>query len=356
MRTIVVVSVIALALASAGVLFASIKKNRTVPREIVELYASWRQEHNKLYATPAESNYRLEVFYDQKLYVDRSNEEYEANAKAAGQALSGPMFELNGFGDLTQEEFKAQYTGAKVAPEEYVEEDQATETAALQSSPVDFTEASLGASNLGQTSFQVPIRQQGSCGSCWAFSAVAAAEKMYFDKNRVQVALSQQELVDCETGSNGCSGGFPEKAFGYMQNYGVAGSSAYPYQATQGGCRRSSNSYKFGVVGPGYKSYSQSEANRLAAKWVLASVYVFSSGKFRYVSRTDDIFDGKSAGECGNTIDHAINMFTSSGDVITVFNSWATTWGYNGMKKIRVCSESNLYGGNGRIAHPYGSI
>ena len=179
---------------------------------------------------------------------------------------------------------------------------------------------------------------------------------MYFDKNKVQVAFSQQELVDCDTKSAGCQGGFPETAFAYMQAYGIGASSAYPYQGVQGGCRRTTSNYQFGAVGPGYRTYSQAEANRLAGKWVLASIFVFSSGKFRYVSRADDIFDGKLAGECNSTIDHAINMFTSSGDVITVFNSWATTWGVNGFKKIRVCSESNLYGSSSRIAHPYGAI
>jgi cathepsin L len=306
------------------------------------------KEHGKLYATPSEYNYRLNVFYDQTLYIDQSNRDYEAAAAASGQVLTGPMFEMNSFGDLSAEEFKAKYAGGAPLPENEVLESE---------SPVPIEDSQqLAASNLGQ-SFTVNIKNQGSCGSCWAFAAVAALEKYHFDKTRARVDFSQQELVDCETGSNGCNGGYSEKAFNYASTNGLSLASKYPYKGTRGSCGRvASNSVKIGNAGSGYNGFSQSKMVQLTQKGVHSALYVYCSGKFRYVSKTNDVLDARSTGECGTGIDHVINLSSASGDTITVYNSWGTGWGVNGFKTIRVCSETSLWGSGCRYTHPYGAI
>jgi len=220
-------------------------------------------------------------------------------------------------------------------------------------------EKALAASELGQTStsYQVRIRYQGSCGSCWAFSTVCSMEKLHWDKTKTRIDLSQQELVDCDTRSYGCNGGFPEYALAYVQANGLALASSYPYGAAQSSCKRNLlTAVKSGAIAPPIVYYTQTEANRLSTLGIHAVVSVFSSGKFKYVTKTDDIFDGKAAGECNNSCDHAINMFSSTGDVITIINSWATSWGFAGMKKIRVCAANNIYGGSARITHGYGPV
>ncbi len=67
------------------------------------------------------------------------------------------------------------------------------------------------------------IKNQGNCGSCWAFSTTGALESYALFLNR-QVDLSQQQLVDCSTryGNNGCSGGYPMQAFKYVYDNGLA--------------------------------------------------------------------------------------------------------------------------------------
>ena len=184
MKVQVAVSLCVLAIISAAFFFSSTSVRRPVPLEVAEAYSRWVQEFGKLYATPAERDYRLSVFYDQWVSVEQSNQEYELAAAAAGQTLTGPMFAINGFSDLTIEEFGARYTGLQLPEElEVFEEDQ---------SPAETQ--GLTASNLG-AGYSIVIKSQGGCGSCWAFSAVAALEKYYYDKQKTRVDLSQQELV-----------------------------------------------------------------------------------------------------------------------------------------------------------------
>jgi len=263
------------------------------------------------------------------------------------------MFALNMFADLSQEEFKAKYTGLRMPHTDEVVAEEATDKTEI---PLQSDKA-LGATQLGQTSYQVKIRHQGGCGSCWAFSTITTMEKLHWDKTKTRLDLSQQELVDCDTRSYGCNGGFPEYAIAYVATNGIAKAASYPYAAAQSSCKRSlSTAVKTGAIAPPIKYYAQTDANRLSSLGIHATISVFSSGKFRYVTKTDDIFDGKAAGECANTCDHAINMFSSTNDVITVINSWGTTWGYLGMKKIRSCSTTNIYGAQGRITHGNGAV
>jgi cathepsin F len=86
------------------------------------------------------------------------------------------------------------------------------------------------------------VKNQGSCGSCWAFSTVANIEGVNFVKTNKLVSLSEQELVDCDKtgpdGDQGCQGGLPSNAFKYMiaNKVGLDAESKYPYAGSDGSC------------------------------------------------------------------------------------------------------------------------
>lgn len=75
------------------------------------------------------------------------------------------------------------------------------------------------------------MKDQGSCGSCWAFSAVGAVESYLRIKKINTDELSEQQLVDCDTNSYGCDGGFPDLAIGWAAKKGLVKASEYPYVA-----------------------------------------------------------------------------------------------------------------------------
>ena len=347
MKVLLSVSIALLALMSAGAIFRQTSTHKRVPVEVIKAYTSWLQKHGKLYSTPSERAYRLAVFHEQSVYVERINREYERASESVGRAPTVGMFAMNGFGDLTSEEFAAKYTGGGSFQNPQTQEEQNPQQP--DSAPVQVG-AGLG---LG---FDVVIRQQGSCGACWAFAAVAALEKFYFDRLGARLEFSQQELVDCKEGIRGCQGGIPEFGFKYASQYGLSVSSVYPYVAAQGACKRSlPERVKIPNIQIQSEAYAQQRVIYFASKGIHSTVLLYGSGKFRYLSKNDEVFDAKLGGECGVRFDHALNVASASGNRVTVYNSWGREWGTTGFKTISVCAENNLYGTGSRVAHPYGS-
>jgi len=83
-----------------------------------------------------------------------------------------------------------------------------------------------------------PIRDQGSCGSCWAFTAVAQLESQYAIQFGDLYELSEQHLVGCDYAQSGCNGGVPEYAFDFAVQEGNVLRSDYPYEQTDStGCK-----------------------------------------------------------------------------------------------------------------------
>ncbi|XP_068093354.1 procathepsin L [Hyperolius riggenbachi] len=131
---------------------------------------------------------------------------------------------MNQFGDLTNEEFKLQVNGYKHMPNKtskYVFMEPANYEAPKQ---VDWREKG----------FVTDVKDQGQCGSCWAFSATGALEGQHFRKYGKLVSLSEQNLVDCSRpeGNEGCNGGLMDQAFQYVvDSKGIDSEESYPYTA-----------------------------------------------------------------------------------------------------------------------------
>ena len=109
-------------------------------------------------------------------YLDRINREYESYTVHSGQKLSGKMFSVNMLSDLTDEEYYARYSNKMLLSEtdyEVMNRESSGETNNVPIRP----EQGLGQ----RPKYEIPVRNQGGCGSCWVFAALSAAEKLYFD-------------------------------------------------------------------------------------------------------------------------------------------------------------------------------
>jgi len=84
------------------------------------------------------------------------------------------------------------------------------------------------------------VKNQGSCGSCWAFAVAGATEALtnvYYNQSNIDLDLSEQQLVSCMSISAGCNGGYPSEALDYVKNKGLVGEACFPYEARETPCK-----------------------------------------------------------------------------------------------------------------------
>jgi len=102
------------------------------------------------------------------------------------------------------------------------------------------------------------VKDQKSCGSCWAFSAISNIESLYAIKNKNIITLSEQQLVDCDKVDAGCQGGWMDNAFDFLtKNGGVMGDVDYAYKAVKSTC--TFNQSKVKVQLNGFKDIDSNE-------------------------------------------------------------------------------------------------
>ncbi|XP_040474724.1 cathepsin S [Falco naumanni] len=137
---------------------------------------------------------------------------------------------MNHLGDMTSEEVAALLTGLNVASRPKPSSTYRPRPGSEVPDTVDWREKGC----------VTDVKNQGACGSCWAFSAVGALEGQVKLKTGKLVSLSAQNLVDCSMmyGNKGCSGGFMTRAFQYIiDNQGIDSDDSYPYTAQNGTCQ-----------------------------------------------------------------------------------------------------------------------
>jgi cathepsin L len=205
-----------------------------------------------------------------------------------------------------------------------------------------------------------PVRDQGQCGSCWAFATTANAESVWALFSGKLLDLSEEFLVDCATGvgyfNMGCNGGNPDSAFKYMINKGQCSESSYPY--TSGVTKTAGECQKCTSAGVKFSSCSDVTPNdQLALKAAVAKqpVVIAIEADTRYFQSYSSgvLTDGV---KCGTNLDHAVEIVgygSENGiDYWKVRNSWGTSWGLNGYVLIQRSSSANDIGVCGIAAEP----
>ena len=197
-----------------------------------------------------------------------------------------------------------------------------------------------------------PVKDQGVCGSCWSFSAVGAIEGLHYIKTGELVALSEQQLIDCDRVSpnNGCNGGYPPSAFEWIAARGAEGiatEASYDYSGFQSTCVNTS-AVRTGAAITNWTAISNSSdeiAAQLAARGPL-SIAVNAVGLQQYKRGVACPL----AALCDPTEpNHAMTLVgwgvdENKEEYWKVKNSWGAAFGENGY--VRYCKGKGACGIN----------
>ncbi|MCD7447888.1 Cysteine protease xcp1 [Datura stramonium] len=287
---------------------------------MIDLFETWMQKHSKIYKSIEEKLHRFEIFRDNLKHIDERN-----------NMVSNYWLGLNEFADLSHEEFKKMYLGLKVQNEKRPNDESSKEF--IYKDFVDLPK-SVDWRKKGAVT---DVKNQGSCGSCWAFSTVAAVEGINQIKTGNLTSLSEQELIDCDTKyNNGCNGGLMDYAFQFIVSQGgLHKEDDYPYLMEEGTCDEKRDESEVVTI-DGYHDVptndEQSLLKALANQPV--SVAIEASGRdFQFYK--GGVFDG----HCGTALDHgvaAVGYGSTKGlDYIIVKNSWGPKWGEKGFIRMK---------------------
>lgn len=185
-----------------------------------------------------------------------------------------------------------------------------------------------------------PVKNQGQCGSCWAFAAIAALESTYCLQGNPLTLFSEQQVVSCDDVSGGCDGGFPGDGLNYVQkNRGVCLEEAYPYESGEsqetGECASSSCTLK-PIAIQRVVTVPQSESGLVAALGGRPVAVGVAAG-----NNTWKQYKGGVVSSCSSSqLDHAVLVVGYGGSstatpFFKIKNSWGTAWGESGYIRLR---------------------
>lgn len=207
--------------------------------------------------------------------------------------------------------------------------------------------AAMATYDLRTLGWVAPIKDQGQCGSCWAFSITKSLESALLRASRGVLDLSEQQLVSCDTHAYGCNGGMMDD-MDYVVKTGLALESKLPYRGTDSRCPSplptpAAKGVRWGYVGGAGREPTLAEIKQALLDYGTLSVTVAAGG--------NDWSNGGHMRGCNNSgVNHMVNLVGwLDTDELIVANSWGTNWGDSGFAYAKQhCDE--LATGDGSVS------
>jgi cathepsin L len=289
-----------------------------------EQWQLFKERFNKTYHTQWEKQRRL-IWESNKMFIDKHNEEYE-------KGFHTFTLGINQFADMTLSEFQSNHLLHSGDMFRHLQEKE--EYSSLFLSPMNIGPLPESV-DWRKEGFVTPVKNQGQCGSCWAFSATGALEGQYFRKSKQLESFSEQQLVDCShsQGNMGCNGGLMDNAFKYVKTKGIEKETDYPYKGKDLRCN-----YNESKVVTRVSSFSTiAKGNETALQIASATVGPISVA----IDASQSSFQFYKSGvynepRCSSaSLDHGVLLVGYGADPQNnlfwlVKNSWGVKWGEAG--------------------------
>ncbi|KAL6215459.1 hypothetical protein ACLB2K_014889 [Fragaria x ananassa] len=302
---------------------ASSSDSRRSDDEVMSLYERWLAEHGKAYNGLGEKEKRFQIFKDNLRFID------EHNALNLSYKLG-----LNRFADLSNEEYRSTFLGTKPRAMNRLSKTKSDRYAPRVGDQLP------DAVDWRKEGAVTAVKDQGQCGSCWAFSTICAVEGINKIVTGDLVSLSEQELVDCDkTYNEGCNGGLMDYAFEFIiNNGGIDSEDDYPYKGYDSTCDTYRKNARVVSI-DSYEdvpTYDEKALKKAVANQPIAVAIEGGGREFQLYS------SGVFTGRCGTALDHGVAVVgygTEHGiDYWIVRNSWGASWGESGYIRM----ERNL--------------
>jgi C1A family cysteine protease len=283
-----------------------------LPKEDEAMFAftKFMKQHNKEYSSVSEFQAKFEIFRENLSHV-KSVESFSP------------------FMDISRSEFKIRHNLNTENLAMMKSQMKRAETLSTEDLPESLDWRAKGA--------VAHVKDQGQCGSCWAFSAVANIEGVNAIKTGKMVTLSEQQLVDCDhNGDQGCNGGLMDQAFQYLVNAGgIESDSDYKYTARDGSCKFSKA--KVAVKLSGFEDISQNEEQIAAALNAHGPLSIaVNANPFQFYSGGVLEVDEESCDP--QALDHGVTLVgygsEDGKDYWIIKNSWGAGWGEEGYIRL----------------------
>ncbi|KAG8639724.1 hypothetical protein MANES_14G165000v8 [Manihot esculenta] len=247
---------------------------------MMEKYEQWMIRYGRIYEDSDEQHRRFQIFKHNVALVEAFN------------AVENKSFNINinQFADLTQEEFKKYYLGARLPSQSSLNNVQTLNDENIIDLPPSINQEPRPMCNL--------LKMEINAASCWAFAVAAAIESAYKIKYGRLIALSEQQLLDCVSpGSlkyDYCGYGYPLHAYSYiMANGGLTTEYNYPYQEKKQYCAN----WRAYQIAVGIQNYytlpSYSEASIMQALMRQPVVVIIDAYNSGFMFYNEGVFDGK---------------------------------------------------------------